>query len=120
MFLVIIGYLGIGKSYLIVYIVEILLKDKYYKKKDIVVFIFIGRVLIILVYKIGIEVRIIYSFLKLFKFDEDDLFIEFFEKENFIKVVVIDEFLMVSLLIMYELLKICISIERFILVGDRD
>ncbi|MCE6091154.1 AAA family ATPase [Mycoplasmopsis agalactiae] len=117
---VITGYPGTGKSYLIAYIVETLLKDKHYKKKDIAVLTPTGRASTILAYKTGIEARTIHSFLKLSKSDEDDSFIESFEKENPIKVVVIDEFSMVSLPIMYELLKTCTSIERLILVGDRD
>ncbi len=116
---VITGYPGTGKSYLIAYIVETLLEGKYYKKKDIAVLTPTGRASTILTYKTGIEAKTIHSFLKLSKPDEDESFIESFEKENPVKVVVVDEFSMVSLPIFYELLKICKSIEKLILVGDR-
>lgn len=111
------GYPGTGKSFIISHIIKSLLNSKKYKKKDIAVLTPTGRAATLLSDKTEVGARTIHSFLKLSK---DDEIIESYETENETKVIIIDEFSMVSINIFYLLLDICSEIEKLIIVGDEN
>ncbi|MBZ4212770.1 AAA family ATPase [Mycoplasma sp. U97] len=117
---IITGYPGTGKSFLINHIVNTFLENKIYKKSDIAILTPTGRAATLLSKKTNLEARTIHSFLKLTVANEEDEDIFSFETKNPVKVVIIDEFSMVSLPIFYNILKICNEIEKLIIVGDQD
>ncbi|MBU4690446.1 AAA family ATPase [Mycoplasma sp. ES3157-GEN-MYC] len=116
---VISGFPGTGKSYVIKYLINYFVDNKIYKKSEIAVVAPTGRAAINLKNKLDIEAKTIHSLFRIAQEPFKNIQLASYKDLDH-KVLIIDEFSMVTVDLLFLILNNLPRLEKIIFVGDAD